>query len=204
MGTRNLTMVILDGKPKVAQYAQWDGYPSGQGVTALNFLKKNNLEKFKERLKDVRFANKKDTEERENFSKEIGINDGWMNSDQATKYNKKFPYDSRDHGAEILQMIMDSEGTVVLQDSSDFAADSLFCEWAYVIDLDKNTLEVYKGFNKTPLKEKERFAYLQDKNRVDYTGDPYYPVKFVKSYNLKRLPSVKKFIGDLETDENDY
>lgn len=26
MGTRNLTVVYIDGKYKVAQYGQWDGY----------------------------------------------------------------------------------------------------------------------------------------------------------------------------------
>ena len=28
MGTRNLTCVFKDGEYKVAQYGQWDGYPS--------------------------------------------------------------------------------------------------------------------------------------------------------------------------------
>ena len=40
MGTRNLTMVISNGKTKVAQYGQWDGYPDGQGMTALSTLKR--------------------------------------------------------------------------------------------------------------------------------------------------------------------
>ena len=40
MGTRNLTCVIKDGKYRVAQYGQWDGYPEGQGMNILNFLKK--------------------------------------------------------------------------------------------------------------------------------------------------------------------
>ena len=38
MGTRNLTCVFVNGEYKVAQYCQWDGYPSGQGLTILNFL----------------------------------------------------------------------------------------------------------------------------------------------------------------------
>ena len=40
MGTRNLTLVKdKEGKTKVAQYGQWDGYPEGQGSTILNFIK---------------------------------------------------------------------------------------------------------------------------------------------------------------------
>ena len=41
MGTRNLTMVInQEGEKKVAQYGQWDGYPSVVGLGVLNFLKR--------------------------------------------------------------------------------------------------------------------------------------------------------------------
>lgn len=35
-----------------------------------------------------------------------------------------------------------------MEDSSAFLADSLFCEWAYLINLDDGVLEVYRGFNK--------------------------------------------------------
>ena len=44
MGTRNLTMVInQEGETKVAQYGQWDGYPSGVGASVLSFLKNKEL-----------------------------------------------------------------------------------------------------------------------------------------------------------------
>lgn len=45
----------------------------------------------------------------------------------------------------------------LLHDHSRFADDSLFCEWAYVLDMDNDTLEIYKGFNKKPLDASERF-----------------------------------------------
>ncbi len=54
MGTRNLTMVInQEGEKKVAQYGQWDGYPSVVGLGVLNFLKNKELfDKFKSNLYD--------------------------------------------------------------------------------------------------------------------------------------------------------
>lgn len=80
-----------------------------------------------------------------------------------------------------------------------FVADSLFCEYAYVIDLDKNTFEVYEGFIKTPLSEEDRFCFLQERRR----DETYYPVKLVKSYALNSLPSEEEFLNDFEEDEDE-
>ena len=55
MGTRNLISVIENKKPVIAQYGQWDGYPSGQGVDILEFLKSEFFEKLKGNLPKVRF-----------------------------------------------------------------------------------------------------------------------------------------------------
>ena len=41
MGTRNFTVVIKDGKIKLSQYGQWDGYFSYTGVKFLEFVKEN-------------------------------------------------------------------------------------------------------------------------------------------------------------------
>ena len=46
----------MDGQYKVAQYGQWDGYPEGQGITALTFLRdKMDLELFKEALRNLSY-----------------------------------------------------------------------------------------------------------------------------------------------------
>ena len=33
MGTRHITAVVSEGQFVVAQYGQWDGYPTGQEMT---------------------------------------------------------------------------------------------------------------------------------------------------------------------------
>ena len=43
MGTRNLTKVIdKEGNIRVAQYGQFDGYPSGQGANIVGFINEYN------------------------------------------------------------------------------------------------------------------------------------------------------------------
>lgn len=189
MGTRNLTIVVSNNKTKVAQYGQWDGYPSGQGMTALSFLRRADLKQFKKQVDKLEFFNKTEIEK-------IDKNESW----------EKYPYLSRDLGAEILNVIHLGQykthgakspikvGIQKLINQEDFVKDSLFCEWAYVIDLDKNTFEVYKGFNKSPLNKNERF----------YSKEPdsggYYPVELLKSYSLDDLPDNDEFekLGDSE------
>ena len=196
MGTRNLTMVISNGETKVAQYGQWDGYPSGNGVIVLDFLHTTNLEEFKKKLNKVIFVNGNKEKEIQNWLKSIGSDNGWLTGEQSKLYQEKYPYLTRDNGANILQMIMDGEEDEIwITDSTDFAGDSLFCEWAYLIDLDKNKLEVYEGFNKEPLVLEDRFFYLTDKD------SEYYPIKMIKSYDLNNLPLEDEFLKDLQKRE---
>lgn len=134
MGTRGVTKVIRQKEEIISQYGQWDHYPSGQGVTILNFLKRMNLEKFNEQLDKCRWFNDDDISERESFAKSIGAESGWMTMEQANQYNEKFPLDTRDHGADILNIIYDDET------STEFAlsqcTDTDWLEGVYTIDLD--------------------------------------------------------------------
>jgi len=197
MGTRNLTMVVADGKTRIAQYGQWDGYPSGQGVKALDFLLKADLDAFKTKVLKCRWFSAYKKRELKKFMESIGSKDGWVTMEQAAKYNQKYPMLGRDNGAEILNLVNNSTDKVIwLHDESGFAADSLFCEWAYVIDLDKRTFEVYKGFNKTELEPDQRFAYLKKEE-----DNEYYPVRMIKSYSLDELPTPEQFIKELEAVE---
>ena len=56
MGTRNLVAVQIDGQYKIAQYGQWDGYPSGKGLEVLEFLRERmNEEAFVKALRNSSF-----------------------------------------------------------------------------------------------------------------------------------------------------
>ena len=177
MGTRNLNMIFSDGDYRVAKYCQWDGYPEGQGLSFLNFIrslvKENRLEKFKQMVSKVQFLSE-------------------------DEYNKmyveieKHPNASRNMGADMLSWIWDHNGETSFVNNLEFVNDSLFCEWAYLLDLDNNTFEVYKGF----VKEKpsnERFISEETKPK-----DGYYPIKLAKKYSLDDLPTDKDFLEEFE------
>jgi hypothetical protein len=197
MGTRNLTIVIHEEKTKIAQYGQWDGYPEGNGVKVLNFLRKVKLDKFKEKLKNVRFRNEEDDKQIQAFMESIGSKDGWMNMDQSNKYHAAYPYLSRNIGADILDLVYNSnDEEIMLGDSTSFAGDSLSCEWAYVVDLDKNKLEVYGGFNKRALGKDQRFKDIPVEKDSEYT-----PIRCIKKYPLDKLPTEARFLKELKQKE---
>ena len=124
MGTRNLTKVIdRNGEIKVAQYGQWDGYPSGQGVNAL--LHAYNHKQIEKGLDKVRWATQEQLD---------AINNDLSNWTTDFNFSEMYPTLSRDTCADILGYVAWSLGEVLLVDNSEFENDDLFCEGVYTID----------------------------------------------------------------------
>lgn len=208
-------MVIFKEKTRVAQYGQWDGYPGGQGATIIKFINhlllSGLIPQFKVQILKCKFRGKKENKERDEFMKSIGVKDGWMTGEQAAAYRAAYPLASRDLGAGILEAILNStEKTIWLDNESAFVADSLFCEYAYVIDLDKGNLEVYKGFNTKRVPKGQRFdsvprnkepvktTTVNGSPRTKYALSKYYPVTLAKIYKLKELPTVDQMSADID------
>jgi hypothetical protein len=185
MGTRNLTAVMHNGRYGIAQYGQWDGNPGGQGMTVLSFLRGMDRESFTAKVDATKFLTDGDFEVLQKEYNAIG----------AKAFYGKYPELTRDTAAEILAIVATAEPGIGLREEIDFAGDSLMCEWAYVIDLDKDTFEVFEGFNKAPLDAAERFA------KSPVCSD-YKPVKFLKSWPLAALPSDDEFLA-IERDEDE-
>ena len=193
MGTRNLTCVVQNGEYKFAKYGQWDGYLGSLGLGILTFLRdKFDRQKFLAGLANVSTVTKTQMKQ---FWMDAGAepNQDWVNMMVSEEFKRVHPELSREFsGYELLAGIQN--GTVKHSNPEvSFAGDSLFCEWAYVLDLDKNTFEVYKGFNTNPLPANERFASITTREKA---GEPkeYYPVRLLKSYSLRRLPNDKTFL----------
>ena len=199
MGTRNLTMVQKDGEYKIAQYGQWDGYPSGNGIDILNFMDgSHELDRLEGSLANVDWITYEENEKQWVLAG-AGETDEWVSMEVADKHLDMFPENSRDTGAGILRIVSNfvpsaDRQKLLLRDRRDFAGDSLFCEWAYVIDFDKRTFEVYEGFNTEPLNPEERFY---NTNR-DMDTPEYFQIRLKKSYSLDNLPSREQFLADCE------
>ena len=130
MGTRHLICVYYKRRFALAQYGQWDGYPQGQGRDIYHWIWKNhgNIIRLKRGLSHVRVLTTEAV--RTQFS------------------NALLPASlSRDTGSKIFELVAcakaDEPVDVVLE--LDFVNDGLFCEWAYVLDLDDEVLEVWTG-----------------------------------------------------------
>lgn len=140
MGTRHLIICKVDKKVKVAQYGQWDGYLTGQGLKIAEFIQDKldsewSLNSFKDKLRKVQFFSKKELDNLDELT------------DNLLKAGIAYPAQlSRDTGADILNIVYNiHQENLKLVNSIDFGEDDLFCEYSYILDFDKNILELYKG-----------------------------------------------------------
>lgn len=215
MGTRHLVAVASGGEYRIAQYGQWDGYPSGQGSTVLAFAHAHlstpeQIASFREKLKLCQFVTDKQVNA---LYAKLGIKlrDGWVAHADGKKFGERYPSLSRDTGAEILALVAQANDTVPLTDAISFARDSLFCEWAYVLDLDTGTFEVFKGFQKTPAPAGERFTDIVPEGADEFDvdtpapsekGREYFSVHLLAKYPLSALPTDADLVA-LEKEEEE-
>lgn len=101
---------------------------------------------------------------------------------------------ARDTGAGILKMIADAEEPVPVQPEVDFIADGLFCEWAYVVDLDVEVFEVYGGHEEKSATDVGR---LDDLECIQGIGSR---PAMVATYAFSGLPKEADFLADCRTE----
>ena len=183
MSTRGAYGFRVGGVDKVS-YNHSDSYPAGLGVDIVAFIKENSDKVLLKIAKGIELVKSNIAPTQKQMSKckefaDLSVGKGkitdWYcllrNAQGNLNAHKKTPY---------------------MIDGSSFLADSLFCEWAYIINLDTMKLEVYKGFN-TDSKEAGRYAssidsYMKEKKEGD---DKYYGVALVDEIPLDKVRKLK-------------
>lgn len=84
---------------------------------------------------------------------------------------------------------------LIFEDKHRFLYDSLFCEFAYIVNLDTNMLEFYIGFNKD-LNASGRYVNVKEPERIIGTNDVYYGVKLEQEIPLQDIFDNKYIVND--------
>lgn len=175
MGTRGALGFRLDGKDYVT-YNHWDSYPEGLGQEIVDWLKTVKLTEVKAKVKSLTLLSESDkqvppTEEQKNKLKKY--------ADLSVSAR------SLDDWYCLLRNTQGDPDAILkagyMMDGSSFLADSLFCEWAYIVNLDEKTFEVYKGFQDKK-HNKGRYASMPKR-------EEYYPVALVGTFPLAKIPN---------------
>lgn len=192
MSTRGLYGIRKNGVDKCT-YNHSDSYPSWLGKKVLEFCANNtieNLEKFFNKIELVDESSKP-TEEQIKKCVEAGYYNGVVSTKSVDDWycllrNLQGNFD------EYQNLIDDEAKTIFMTDCISFIKDSLFCEYAYIINLDDEVLEFYEGFQKE----------AQKGNRYGETEeDGYYPCKLVFAISLDEIieTDIDSMVEQMET-----
>lgn len=202
MGTRGAFGVVTGEGAEMIGYNQYDSYPSYGGVENLKKIRAeiaaNGTERLATLARDARLV----SDAVRPTAADVDALKEWTDLDVSERsVDDWYCLTRRTHGDIIAQL----ECGYIL-DSASFPLDSLFCEWAYLLNLQDGTFEVYQGFQDKPHAD-GRFA---DRNPrpVDWTptyqGERYlYPVRLVASFPLEALPSDDDFLAAFDPKEGD-
>lgn len=205
MSTRGLVCIYYKGGFVAASYNHSDSYPSSLGLELLDKLKTDlNFDDFKEKLKFISLLSPEEITQRWSS---LGVNKGaYISHFLEQEFTYRYPHFQTLPGSDLVRFLANPHNNgplIELKNSLSFAADSLFCEWCYVLDFDKNTFEVFKGFNEAPLDEDERFFFLTKESYKEHRANQYRPVKLVKSYSFNKLPDDDDFLLEVDPPEED-
>lgn len=185
MGTRGCYGFRKNGMDKLT-YNHFDSYPDYLGRTMVEFCKETSIPKLNEI-----------------FDKLILVNESAKPTAEQIKECKQY-YDgnvSRKTVEDWYCLLRGAQGDLdayknglkYMIDNHDFIKNSLWCEYAYIINLDTNELEFWVGFQNKP--------DIYNRYGVERDGD-YYPCKIAASYPLATIAFSEYSVQDIVDDMN--
>ena len=174
MSTRGALGFRLNGEDKIT-YNHSDSYPSWLGKRVVEWCRKRTERQTWELVKEI-------VSELEDVS---GRTPTEEDKARLTRFNNLRVGEQSEEDWYCLLRETQGDLSAILSarmfnGCREFLDDSLFCEWAYIINLDDMELEVYEGFQKKPHQEGR---YGQGK-----MNDGYAPVRLVVTFPLEDIP----------------
>jgi len=155
MSTRGCCGWRYKGIDKVA-YNHSDSYISYLGVNIAEYVLEHTIEQMIEHFNSVKMVDQNDT----------------------TRAGSRWYDVLRDCQGDLEAYSKHGHMT----DDKEFLYESLFCEWAYIINLDTQMFEVYKGLQKDAKKAVGRYAKVPKHIKKDPRG--YVGVSLITEYSL--------------------
>lgn len=187
MATRGIYGFRINETDKLA-YNHADSYPNQLGTNLLSEL--HSVEDWaavEERIRTLASVHE---------SRKIGLNDEIFRTELRRHYSG-LAY--RGQPADFYDLMQPLQGKLepflsgklsFMATANEFIDNSLFCEWGYIVDLDQNQFQIYRGQQlNAPEKESPYFE-----NGPDRMG--YFPCHQIHSYGLESLPTVEQFQED--------
>lgn len=180
MGTRGLYGFRKNGVDKTT-YNHYDSYPDWLGHEVVHFCKETSIEEINEIFDRIILVDEQDKPTKKQIAECIEYYDDSVGTQSANDWYCLL----RDAQGDLNVY---KRGLKYMIDNHDFIEASLFCEYAYIINLDTNCLEFYVGFQTEP--------YSSNRYGVDKT-DGYYPCKMVAYYPLDTEKTEQEIIDDM-------
>lgn len=180
MGTRGAFGVRVNGQDKLT-YNHFDSYPEGLGKTIVRDIQaeiaeSGGFEGWRVKaatLRAVQEGEKPTPEDIERLKDQADLQVGEQSLDDWYCLLRK-------NQGELASMLT----LGVFIDNHRFMGDSLFCEWAYVVNLDNGTLECYRGFQEKQ-HNRGRYAIMDTKETVG--EKTFYPVALIGCFPLHKV-----------------
>ena len=171
MGTRGMYGFYQNGVTK-ATYNHFDSYPEWLGKKIVDFIRNTTIEEMNEIFDRIIMVDENDKPTAEQIAECI------------TYYNDMVSTGSVDDWYSLLRNAQGDlnaykNGLRYMIDNSDFIKYSLFCEWAYIINLNDNVLEIYKGFQKSP---------QYNRYYIEESDSGYYNCRLLVKFPLDNIP----------------
>lgn len=193
MGTRGSYGFRKNGVDKLT-YNHFDSYPESLGKDVVEFCKNHSVEELNKLYDKIIMVKENDTPTEEQMK--YCIENGWSNFSVGTQTKEDWYCLLRNLQGN-LEELSKAKTQAYMTDNNNFIRDSLFCEYAYIINLDDEVLEFYEGFQKTPQLGNRYGTTLED----GYDG--YYPCKLSLTVPLNEIDDIENIINMMNGEDNE-